>query len=109
VVGDQLARGWKQRGEDVGALLIVHLPLGEHHDDGAAVAVAEGVELGVQPAFGSADAPCKRPLSSRLAAVRCALRWVLSMIRRSGSPASPARAAKMRSKTPVRLQRTKRL
>jgi len=34
--------------------------------------------------------------------MRCAFSWVLSMIRRSGSPASPARAAKMRPNTPKR-------
>jgi putative transposase len=108
-VGDQLARGRQKRGEDVGALLVVHLPCGEHHHDRAALAVADSVELGVQPALGAADAPIRRPLLSKLAAVRCALRWVLSMISRSGSPASPARAAKMRLNTPMRLQRTKRL
>jgi hypothetical protein len=54
-------------------------------------------------------APAKRPLSSRLAVVRCAFRWMLSKISRSGSLASLAGASKMRLNTPVRLQRTKRL
>jgi hypothetical protein len=104
-VGDQLARGRQKWGEDVGARLVVHLPLGEHNDHGAALAVADGVELGVQPALGSAGEAAKRPLVRRLAAVRCAFRWVLSMIGRSGSPASPAREVKIRLNTPMRLQR----
>jgi len=64
-------------GEHVGALPVVLLPLGEHHDDGAAVAVADGVELEIQPALGSADAAIKRTLLRRLAAMGCAFRWVV--------------------------------
>ena len=45
----------------------------------------------------------------RLAAVRCALRWVASIITVSVAVLPAARAAKIRSNTPARLQRTKRL
>ncbi len=38
------------------------------------------------------------PFLSRLAAVRCAFRWVASIMMRSGRGPSPARAAKMRLK-----------
>jgi transposase len=44
----------------------------------------------------------------RLATVRCALRGVASIIRRSGSPARPASPVKIRLNTPRRLHRTKR-
>jgi hypothetical protein len=72
-IGDQFARRRQQREEDLRALLIVPLPGREHRDNGAAVAVADGVQLGVQPAPGAAEAAIERPLLRRLAAVRCAL------------------------------------
>jgi hypothetical protein len=72
---DQLARWRQQRGEWVGALVFVHLAFCEHHDDGAAVAVADGVQVGIPPALGAADAPIRCPLLSRLAPVRWAFRW----------------------------------
>jgi hypothetical protein len=50
--------------------VVAGLALGEQQDDGAALAVASGVELGVQPALGAADAAGKSPFLSRLAAVR---------------------------------------
>ncbi|MBW6399269.1 hypothetical protein KPL78_15515 [Roseomonas sp. HJA6] len=67
------------------------------------------MELGIQPTFGTADKAGKSPFLSRLAAARWALTWVLSIISRSGGPASATRAIKMRSNTPRRLRRTKRL
>jgi hypothetical protein len=71
--------------------------------------VADGVQLGVQPAFGAPD-PSRAPFfCNKLAAVRCALRWVLSMMMRSGGPAASANALKMRWNTPLRVQRTWRL
>ncbi len=51
----------------------------------------------------------KEPLFDRLAAVRCAFRCVALLMIRSGFGPSPANPAKMRSNTPNRLQRTKRL
>ena len=91
-VGDQLARRGQDGGEHVGALLVVHLPRGEHHDDGAAVAVAYGVELRVQPAPGAGDAARTSSFLRKLAAARCALRCVASIISRDGDPASAAGA-----------------
>ncbi len=38
-----------------GALVVAHLPFAEQHDQRAALAVTDGVELGVQPAFGASD------------------------------------------------------
>ena len=50
--------------------MVVHLPFGEHHDDRPFLAVANRVQLGVQAAFGSSNAPWSTPFLSRLAAVR---------------------------------------
>ena len=108
-IGEQFA-GWRQsRQHHRGALVITHLALGEEQHDGPTMAVADGVQFRVQAAFGAADATRKSPFCSRLAAVRCAFRCVASIISRSGVSASAASAAKMRAKTPSRLQRTKRL
>lgn len=38
-----------------GALVVAHLPFAEQHDQRAALAVADGVKLGVQTAFGAPD------------------------------------------------------
>lgn len=37
------------------ALVIAHLPFAEHHNQRAALAIADGMELGVQAAFGAPD------------------------------------------------------
>jgi hypothetical protein len=108
-VGDEFAGGWKLVQQQGSAAMITGLAFGEQQRDGAPLTVADGVELGVQPALGAAEAAIRPPLLRRLAAVRCALRCVLSIIRRSGRPPSVARAATMRSNTPMRLKRTRRL
>ncbi len=51
----------------------------------------------------------EQPFLSRLAAVRCAFRWVASIMTVSGSPHLAAKLLRMRSNTPIRDQRTKRL
>ena len=108
-VGDQLT-GWRQAREHDGGLPVVAgLSFGEQQHDRPSPAVTGGVELGVQPALGSPEKAGKSPFLSKLAAVRCAFRWVLSIMMRSGGPPSEASAAKMRSNTPMRLQRMKRL
>jgi hypothetical protein len=88
---------------------ITAAPFGEHQNDAAALAAADGVQLRVQAALGAPETAGKSPFFSRLAAVRCAFRWVASIISLSGLSASAASAAKMRKNTPSRLQRTKRL
>ena len=100
---------WELRQHESGTATITGLALGEQQHDGPALSVAGGVEFGVQAALGAADAAGKCAFWSRLAAVRCALRWVLSIISLPGGPPSAARAAKTLSKTPMRLQRRKRL
>jgi hypothetical protein len=59
------------------------------------------------PPWGAAEAAIWCPLLRRLAALQCALSWVLSMLSRSGAPASPASAAKIWLKRARRLERTK--
>ena len=89
--------------------VIAHLSLAEHQDKRLAFTIADGMELRVQAAFRAPNAAGNSPFFKRLAAVRCAFRWVASIITRSGFGPSPARAAKIWSNTPSRLQRMKRL
>jgi hypothetical protein len=83
--------------------MVAHLAFTEQHDDWAALIIADRMQLGVQSTFGSPDTTGNIPFFSRLAAVRCALRCVASIMIRSGFGPSPARAAKMRSKGIVKL------
>ena len=92
-----------------GSAVVADLAFGEQQDQGPALAVADGVQLGVQAALGASDAAGNSPFLSRLEAVRCAFRWVASIITVSVASASAARLVKMRSNTPIRLQRMKRL
>ena len=105
---DQFPRGRQDRQQQSGAVMVTALALGHQQGDGPPLPVARGVQLGVQAALGAADMS-RTPFCSRLAAVRCALRWVASIISRAGAPPLAARAAKMRAKTPSRLQRMNRL
>ena len=108
-VGDQgfgLRQGFEHEPR---ALVIAHLTLGQQHDEGLAGGVADNMELGVQAAFRAPDTTGNSPFFRRLAAVRCAFRWVELIMMRSGLGPWPASAAKTRSKTPSRLQRMKRL
>lgn len=108
-IGDEMG-GWRKGVEhETGTLVVAHLAFRQEQDDRPAVTVADGVELGVQPALGSPDTTGNIPFLSRLAAVRWAFRCVASIMIRSGFGPSPARPAKMRSNTPIRLQRMKRL
>jgi hypothetical protein len=85
--------------------VVTHLAFGDQHHQKAAVAVADGVQLIVQAAFGAPDTSGNSPFLSRLAAVRCAFRCVASIISVSGLPLLAASSAKMRLNTPNRLQR----
>ncbi len=94
--GDQLAGGGQPRQQQPGAAMVAKLAFTEDQVDRAALAVANGVQLGVQPPLGAPDTAGKCPPLSRLAAVRWALRCVLSIMIRSRGPDWAARAAKMR-------------
>ena len=55
--------------------IVADLACGHEEAQGAAVGIADGMKLGVHPAFGAADQAAKTPfLTRRLDAVRCALR-----------------------------------
>src|SRR3546814_1909002 len=85
------------------------LSFAQQHDQRPALAVADCMELRVQTAFGASDTSGNSPFLSRLAAVRCALRWVASIINWSGFPRLAERAAKILLNTPSLLHRMKRL
>ncbi len=100
----------RQGGQDGrGAAIVADLAFGEQQYQGLALAVADRVQFRVQAALGAADAPGNSPFLSRLAAVRWASRWVASIITVSVASLAAARVAKIRSNTPIRLQRMKRL
>ncbi len=102
--------GWRQGTQhETRAFVVAHLAFAEQYDDGAPLIIANGVQFGIQSAFGSPDTTGNIPFLGRLAAVRCAFRCVASIMMRSGLGPSPASAEKMRSNTPRRLQRMKRL
>jgi hypothetical protein len=101
-------RGSRQGAEhQAGALVVAHLAFRREQDDRPSVTGADCIELRVQPALGSPNTTGNIPLFSRLAAVRWAFRCVASIMVRSGFGPSPANPAKMRSNTPIRLQRMK--
>jgi hypothetical protein len=81
-IGDEDFCGWQCRQDEAGALVIVHLPFGQEQDQRLAILIGDGVKLGVQAALCAPDAAGNRPFFKRLAAVRCALRWVASIIMR---------------------------
>jgi len=47
---------WQVRQEQGAADMVAALAFGEQHHYGPALLVADGVQLGIQPAFGAADA-----------------------------------------------------
>lgn len=55
-VGEQDLGVWQVRQEQGAADMVAALALGEQHQYGPALLVADGVQLGVQPALGAADA-----------------------------------------------------
>src|SRR3546814_4601712 len=89
---------------DLIAFIVAHLSFAQQHDQRPALAVADGMELRVQTAFGASDTSGNSPFLSRLAAVRCALRWVASIINWSGFPRLAERAAKILLNTPSLLR-----
>ena len=89
--------------------VIADLTRCEEEQQGPPRSIGDCVQLGIQAAFGASDTAGKSPFFSRLAAVLWAFRCVASIIKRSGWPALPAKASKMRLNTPMWLQRMKRL
>ena len=71
--------------------MVTHLSFCEKKENWPAGAIANRLQLGVQPAFRAADETGESPFLSGLAAVRCDLRYVLSIITRSGGPLLAAR------------------
>ena len=83
--------------------VIAHLSGGYKQIERSSLAVANGVQLGVHAAFGPTDQAATPPfLTAILVAVRCAFRYVASIITASSSPCSAARPAIIRAKCPFR-------
>jgi hypothetical protein len=108
-VAEQSFGSWQGIEHQRGPLVVAHLAFAEQHHQRTPLTVADGVKLGVQAALRAPDTSGNSPFFSRLAAVRCALRWVASIINWSGLPPFAASAANIRLNTPRRLQRIKRL
>ena len=83
------------RKDQLCALVVIHLPLGEQQNQGQAVLIHHGVKLGIQTTPGAPDTAGNIPFLSRLAAVRWAFRWVASIINCSGASRSLASEAKI--------------
>ncbi len=100
----------RQTSKDVPcAFVVADLPLCEQQNQGLAVAIANRVQLRVQPAFGPPYTPRSARILARLAAVRWAFRCVASIITVSVTVHSEASSANIRPNTPACDQRTKRL
>ena len=90
-VSDQSLGVRQRRIKDFRSRMVAHLAFREKQGHGSTVLVSDGVKLGVQPAFCPPDTAWRAPFFSRLAAVRWALRWVLSIMILSGFGPSEAR------------------
>src|SRR5450830_1087377 len=91
------------------AFVVAHLAFAEQHDQRSPVAIAHGMQFRVQAAFRTPDTSGNSPFFRRLAAVRWAFKWVVSIISRRGLPALRVSSSKILLNTPRRLQRTNRL
>ena len=90
-------------------LVVAHLAFCEQQYQRLAVTITDRVKFGVQAAPGAPDTPGKAPFLRRLAAVRCAFRWVASTITVSVAVLAAANSANIRSNTPASLHRMNRL
>ena len=101
---------WQAAQQSPRADVIAHLSGSDEQIERSPLAVADGVQLGVHAAFGAADQASTPPfLTAMLVAVRCAFRYVASIITVFSSPCSAARPAIIRAKIPFPLQRFQRL
>jgi hypothetical protein len=108
-VGQQHLGGGHGPQQGCGTGVVADLACRKEQAAWAAFAVADRVQFRVQAALGAAYMPGKSPFLSRLAAVRCAFRWVASIMSSSVSPPPPASSTKIRPNMPNSLQRMKRL
>ncbi len=75
----QMLAIWQRFDNQPRPFVIAHLPLGQQHDNGPTCSITHGMKLGVQASFCLTDTAGNIPFFSRLAAVRCALRCVVSI------------------------------
>ena len=69
------------------AFVVAYLSFVQHKNDRLPLAIADGMQLGVQAALRAPDTSGNRPFFKRLAAVRCAFKCVASIISRDDLPA----------------------
>ena len=69
-IGDEMRYLGQGVEHEASAPVVAHLAFRQEQDDRPSFTVADGVELGVQSAFGSPDTAGNIPFLSRLAAVR---------------------------------------
>ncbi len=90
--------------------IIADLSGGDEQIDWSSLAVTDCVQLGVDAALGATDQATTPPfLAAMLVAVRCALRYVASIITVFCSPCAAASPVIIRAKMPFSLQRFQRL
>src|SRR5665647_1766916 len=108
LVSDEFRRGWHRSDAELRDLAIVHVSGRQEQDAGAALLVADGMELRVSSAFRAADTMSQGPPFPP-PAQRWTLIQLLSINSRPGTSAAPANALNMPSQMPRSDQRTNRL
>lgn len=108
LVGEQPAERPCSLDQGLGHADVVDVAGTELQDAGAPALINQAVQFGCATATGAAYGLGEGPPFAP-AAERCALMWVASMAAPSKIPLWPVRASKIRSQSPCRLQRLKRL
>ena len=107
-VADQLLRLRQAFQQRCRAGVVADLPGGHEEAQGAPVCVGDGMKL--HAAFGAPDQMAAVPFfTRRLEAVRCALRYVASIMTVFGSAPTAAKPSIIRVITPASPQRVQRL
>ena len=78
----------ENRIQDLGSNMIRDLSCGQTHRHRSPLTIAHGMQFGVQSTFRAANVVGKKPPFTKLDAVRCAFKWVASIIRVSGGPSA---------------------
>ncbi len=101
---------WKAAEQRPRADVVAHLTGSDEQVERASLAIADGVQFGIHAALGATNQATAPPfLAAMLVAVRCAFRYVASIITVFCSLRLAARPAIIRAKMPFSLQRFQRL
>ena len=107
-VGMDDAARWQLVQQMLGRLAVGGLPRRQVEGERSALAVGDGMDLGVAPAPANTDRLGARPPFPP-AAERCALTCVLSISTAAGGPPAAANVSNTARHTPLAAQRTLRL